>query len=64
LPLVYDELRKLAAAKLANWPDTSSDRAGARRLPSPGGCRQSPTLGQPPAFLFRRSRGDAEDSRV
>ena len=65
LPLVYDELRKLAAAKLAQEKPGQTLQATALvheaylRLV---GCRQGPALGQPRAFLRRRRRGDAADS--
>ena len=44
LPLVYDELRQLAAEKLAHEtarPDPASDRAGARGVPPAGGRDQT-----------------------
>ena len=42
LPLVYDELRKLAAQKLArkNRADAPGHGAGARSVPAPGRCRE------------------------
>ena len=66
LPLVYDELRKLAAPKLEQekpGQTLQADGAGARGVSPAGGWRQSPALEQPRPFLRRGGRGHAADSR-
>ena len=64
LPLVYEELRKLAAAKLAKekpGQTLASDGAGPRRLHPAGGRREGPALEQPWPLLWGSRQGDAED---
>ena len=65
LPLVYDELRKLAAAKLAQEKPGQTLQATAlvheayvRLVDGENGS----ALGQPRAFLCGRRRGDAANS--
>ena len=66
LPLVYDELRKLAAQKLAQEKPGQTLQATALvheaylRLV---GRRRGPALGQPRPLLRRRGRGHAADPR-
>ena len=65
LPLVYDELRKLAAQRLAQRearPDAPGHGPGPRGLP-PAGRGRRPRLGQPRPLLRRRGRGDAPHPR-
>ena len=66
LPLVYDELRKLAAQKLAQekpGPDAPGHGPGPRGLPAAGGRREGPALEQPRPLLRRRGRGHAPHPR-
>ena len=64
LPLVYEELRKLAAARLAEekpGPDPAGHRARPRGLFAAG--RKRSALERPRPFLRRRGRGDAAHPR-
>jgi DNA-directed RNA polymerase specialized sigma24 family protein len=65
LPLVYDELRKLAARKLARESPGQTLEATAlvheayvRLVAGEQGAARA-GVGRPPAFLCRRRRGDA-----
>ena len=64
LPLVYEELRQLAAAKLAREArtNTAGDGAGARRLHPTRGCGEGSAVGIAWPFLRRRRRSDAADT--
>ena len=58
LPLVYEELRKLAAQKMAQeaaGPHASANRPGPRGVPAPGGRTVRYVGGPRP--LLRRRRG-------
>ena len=67
LPLVYDELRKLAAQKLAQekpGPDAPGHRPGPRGVPPAGRTRsRRQRLEQPRPLLRRRGRGHAPHPR-
>ena len=66
LPLVYDELRKLAAPEAGPGearPDAPGHGPGPRGLPPAGRRRRGPALGQPRPLLRRRGRGHAPDPR-
>jgi len=65
LPLVYDELRKLAAQKMAN--EAPGQTLQATALVHEAYVRlvdvdKAQALGQSRPLLFRRGRGDATDS--
>src|SRR5262245_38873303 len=65
LPLVYDELRRLAAQTLAQEKpgQTLQATAGPRGLPPPGRGRQALPLERPQSLLRRRRRGHAPHPR-
>ena len=64
LPLVYDELRKLAAAKMAQEKpgQTLNATALVHEASAPRRRGEGPILGQPRAFLYGRGRGHAPHS--
>ena len=66
LPLVYDELRKLAAQRLAQRearPDPPGHGPGPRGVPPAGRRRAGPALERPRPLLRRRRRGHAPHPR-
>src|SRR5262249_33520146 len=66
LPLVYDELRKLPAPKLAQAkPGQTPQAAGPvpRRVPAAGGRRAAATRKRQGPLLPRRRRGHAQNPR-